>query len=227
MAREFIPKEKIEDKTVLLLEACRDCCWKTVQPPVPVAEILECHLEFELEFEDLKAKYKSSDILAATYLESKLVIVDESLDPEEYPDMEGRYHFTLAHEIGHWSLHRKYFISETPDMFGDAQPSTICRSSFKDPREYQADSFAAYLLMPGDLFKETWNSLFPGKGPLNVYEELDEKRKIFGLTEKDSPPNCDLSRKLASIYKVSAQAMQIRLCELKLLEIDPPEKTLF
>lgn len=226
MGREFIPKKNIEDEAALLLEECRSCCWKTAKPPVPVAEILECHLQFELEFDNLQKKYESSDILAATYMESKLVVVDESLDPEEYPDMEGRYHFTLAHEIGHWALHRERFINTTPDMFEDAQPSVICRSSFKDPREYQADSFAGYFLMPGDLLKDTWNSLFPGKWPLNVHDELEEKRKVFGLTEKDPPPNCELAKELASLYKVSAQAMQIRLSEIKLLEIAPPEKTL-
>ncbi|MBK8008612.1 MAG: ImmA/IrrE family metallo-endopeptidase [Rhizobiales bacterium] len=33
-------------------------------------------------------------------------MIDDSLDPEENPSMLGRYRFTLAHEIGHWRLHR-------------------------------------------------------------------------------------------------------------------------
>jgi len=226
MAKDFIAKKNIESEAISLIYASQERCGTIDEPPVPVSEILECHLEFDLEFDDLQAKYHSANILAEAYLASRKVVIDESLDPDEFPDMEGRYHFTVAHEIGHWALHRKHFEEATPDMFGNAHPSVVCRSSFKDPREYQADSFAGYLLLPGDMLRKTWNKFFPDGKPLNVSEELESKRKLFNLNEKAPPPSCDLAKELALLYKVSAQAMQIRLSEIKLLELRSPEATL-
>lgn len=226
MAKDFIAKQDIESEAISLIYAAQEDCGTIAVPPVPISEILECHLQFNLEFTNLQRKYHSNDILAEAYLASRKVVIDESLDPYEFPDMEGRFHFTLAHEIGHWALHRKYFEEATPDMFGDARPSVVCRSSHKDPREYQADSFAGYLLMPDDMLRKTWREFFHDERPLNVNEEIESKRKLFNLDEKAPPPSCDLAKELALLYKVSAQAMQIRLSEIKLLELKPPETSL-
>ena len=38
------------------------------------------------------------DIFGAIWLDSGRIVIDESLDPEERPAMEGRYRFTLAHK---------------------------------------------------------------------------------------------------------------------------------
>jgi hypothetical protein len=46
-----------------------------------------------------------ADILGAIFFDERRIVIDESLDPEERPHMEGRYRFT--HEGGgHWRLHR-------------------------------------------------------------------------------------------------------------------------
>ncbi len=39
-------------------------------------------------------------------------MIDESLDPKKNPAKEGRYRFTLAHEGGHWRLHRHLFAKD-------------------------------------------------------------------------------------------------------------------
>ncbi|MSP96591.1 MAG: hypothetical protein EXR29_05055, partial [Betaproteobacteria bacterium] len=77
------------------------------------------------------------------FFNEERIVIDESLDPEEHPAMEGRYRFTLAHEGGHWRLHPPYFDTNPgqASLFaGPVPPSIICRSSqAKEPVEWQAD----------------------------------------------------------------------------------------
>ena len=67
----------------------------------------------------------------------------------EYGPTLGRVRFSIAHELGHFYLpeHRRYLLAG-----GRHNSVTDFRS--KDPREAEADEFAAALLMPGDLFHE-------------------------------------------------------------------------
>src|SRR5207244_4499292 len=66
-----------------------------------------------------------------------------------------RRRFTIAHELGHWSLHR------------DAEQAVYCRSTSIDPTyadarpllplaEEQANAFAAALLMPARLLRNEY-----------------------------------------------------------------------
>ncbi len=62
---------------------------------------------------------------------------------------EGRKRFTVAHEIGHYLLHRKgqssFQCSETDMLDWDSEQKRI---------EAEADKFASYLLMPLDDFRQ-------------------------------------------------------------------------
>ncbi len=69
----------------------------------------------------------------------------------------GRQRFTIAHELGHYILHRKKFhidteIEEGAVMFRDD-------SLGNSPQEVEANSFAANLLMPEDIFKREFERL--------------------------------------------------------------------
>lgn len=201
---------------------------KVLAPPVPVVEIFDCFLNFTMRFQDLRQKYGNDKILAEIYILSKKVIVDQSLDPEVHPDKEGRYNFTLAHEIGHWVLHRHDVIAvaDIPDMFGTVPPPAICRDGSKDPCEWQADRFAAALLMPKDFIETIWQKHFP-EGTLNVFQEMQEKRKKFHIPDSDPSPICDAVRQLAPEFHVSMQALQKRLRDLRYLDFNMPQDTLF
>ena len=57
---------------------------------------------------------------------------------------EGRYNFTVAHEIGHHVLHKDLYMAVYA-----GQDGIMCREQTKKPLvERQADRFAAALLMP-------------------------------------------------------------------------------
>ena len=60
-----------------------------------------------------------------------------------HPDLPGRSNFTVAHEFGHYVLHRKL-----QEAFQCSQSATLGIIGAKIERE--ADQFASYLLMPID-----------------------------------------------------------------------------
>lgn len=78
------------------------------------------------------------------------------------PRYRGRERFTLAHEFGHYMLHRRpltadhYRDGELPDGF-DFECLPLQANHWKDAekeREEEADTFASYLLMPIDDYRD-------------------------------------------------------------------------
>ena len=62
-------------------------------------------------------------------------------------DHDGRYCFTIAHEIGHHVLHRDAYLQNR----GDGEREILCRDARNKPQiEVEADRFAAALLMPSE-----------------------------------------------------------------------------
>jgi Zn-dependent peptidase ImmA (M78 family) len=222
MKKKFIPADEIEAEAVKLLYEYGNTYSPAIEPPIPIDEICESYLGMRLEFDDLCKKY-GNNVLAVTYILSNHVIIDATLDPDIHPNQEGRYYFTLAHEIGHIVLHKgeAIAVSDTPDMFGNVPPPVVCRSSNKDRYEIQADLFASYLLMPSNMIRSFWNKAgFSGR--VNVYEELQNKLQQFGPATDEMEPISDYSKEMSKTFHVSMRAMQIRLKELNLLDVEKP-----
>jgi len=226
----FIPTEHIEAAGLCLLAEYGRKYGEVVAPPVPVEEILEAHLGLGLEFDDLPGRIGVPDVLGATWIQDRRVLVDESLDPEENPAREGRYRFTVAHEVGHWELHRRFFVEDAaqPSLFEAAKkPSIVCRtSSRKEPMEWQADAFAGFLLMPKDMVLKAWEAHNGSLAPYIAAAEMADLSARWGLAE-DKRPTVDIARALAREFRVSGQAMQIRLIGLGLIRTEKPAPDLF
>ncbi|WP_160299164.1 ImmA/IrrE family metallo-endopeptidase [Sphingomonas sp. SRS2] len=60
-------------------------------------------------------------------------------------DPVARQTFTIAHELGHWVLHRRFF-EENPDEYSILP--RFQKPSAKNPFEQEANHFAANLLVP-------------------------------------------------------------------------------
>ncbi len=112
------------------------------------------------------------------------------------PDQsEVRKRFTIAHELGHYELHRL-----NKEVFVDNKQFKVL---FRDQRsatgeikiEQEANAFAAALLMPKKL----------------LLKEIDKKN--FDLSDENSDAIGDLAKK----FKVSIQAMTFRLMNLSFL----------
>jgi hypothetical protein len=155
----YIADETIERDAEVLLAQYAHATDLEVKAPIPIEDIVEKHLKLRVEFDDLhrllgvpRGVGVEPDIFGAIWLETGSIYIDESLDPEERPSIEGRYRFTLAHEGGgHWRLHRQLVMlkSGQRSLFDDTpRPTVVCRTSqAKERVEFQADLYASCLLM--------------------------------------------------------------------------------
>ena len=149
--------------------------------------------------------------MGGLHIDERLVVINEKISGHE-----GRMNFTAAHEVGHIQLH-------VPDLIEDEKKDTImCRSndenikSKRDPREVEADMFAAYLLMPS---KEVRSSFFRmNKKPF----DLSKKRftDLFRKPQTKRQKGVRIANKIIEIgnfENVSRLAMLNRLIGLGLI----------
>ncbi|MCX5671752.1 MAG: ImmA/IrrE family metallo-endopeptidase [Planctomycetota bacterium] len=211
----FLPEKRIEQEAALLLAEYGQACGEVAGPPVPIDEIIELHLGLTFEFKDMQTLFGHADVHGALWLKERLVGVDTSLDPAVHPRRKGRYHYTLAHEAGHWRLHRAHYVEDPNQgaLFagGLGKPAYVCRSSDKRPVEWQADRFASHLLMPHDMVLASWREW---RGDLAAVF-LDELEKDDAETPEEALKR--FCRPLADRFQVSGEAMRIRLENLGLL----------
>jgi Zn-dependent peptidase ImmA (M78 family) len=134
--------------------------------------------------------------------------------------------FTAAHELGHALLHETSGLHRDRALDG----SLISR----DAIEFEADKFAAFFLMPQKQVKFSFNKIFlTDKFFLNEetafalgisdYEEVKNKCKTLRQLSKTLASakhyNGLQFTSLAKQFRVSTEAMAIRLEELELLEM--------
>jgi hypothetical protein len=213
----FLTDQQFEEEaSVLLGEYCAKH-GHVAGPPIPLDEIVELYLELRLEFHDMQELFGVDDIYGALWVNEKRVGIDQGLDPAHNPAKLGRYRFTLAHEAGHWRLHRHLYqrranqFSLFSEEFG--RPEYICRSSDTTPIEYQANRFASCLLMPREMIKCAWNESYSEIHP--IY--LPDLRAQSAKEASDDVLLENFARPLAAVFQVSAEAMRIRLENLGFL----------
>jgi len=78
--------------------------------------------------------------------------------------------FTLAHELGHYKLHEEV----DRDIFTMHQLKDLLERQGEDPREDQADQFAASLMMPKKLVLLLWEA---------SSKNVDVIAQIFGVPQ--------------------------------------------
>jgi len=216
----FLPREDIEAEAALLLAEFGQTHGEVSVPPIPVDDIVELHLGLTFELKDMRQLFSFADIHGALWMNEKLVGVDQSLDPKVFPAKLGRFRFTLAHESGHWRLHRKYYRKDPAQgaLFGEpGKPTYICRSSeAKKPVEWQADFFAANLLMPRQMVVSAWEA-WRGDPKAVALPDIPDRDALKADGRTDDEVMESFARPLAEGFRVSGQAMRIRLEELGLL----------
>ena len=242
---KYLSEQQIERDALGLLVAYFHEQGQPIQIPIPADEILETHLGLSLDFDDLQAMLGVPDVLGALWADKREVFIDQSLEPDDHPEKEGRYYFSVGHEIGHWRLHRQYLRNADGQlaMFTDREPepAVICRASqAKERVEWQADFFSSCFLMPRQCVLDAWSNRFGGLKPI-VYADVAEQNwtqrptrhgmKPAGMIlrnviEQPFEPHAyafeTVAREFAPKFRVSIQAMRIRLENLGLLRIDHP-----
>jgi Zn-dependent peptidase ImmA (M78 family) len=243
----YLSDDVIERDAEALLAQYAHAAGVEIRAPIPIEDIVEKHLKLRLEFDDLhrllgipRDPGSVPDIFGAIWLESGEIVIDESLDPEERPRIEGRYRFTLAHEGGgHWRLHRPLIQANSGQVpfFGDApRPTVVCRSSQgKERVELQADLYASCLLMPRKLILEAWRDKFGNTHPRilhrrnrivvpgNAEGELVTMFSAFNEIRENQVME-HFAGPFAQQFLVSPIAMRIRLEKLGLLRREVPRQ---
>ena len=237
----YVPDEAIEKDAQALLAEYAHARGVVIEPPIAIDDIIEKHLKVGIEFDDTRRLFGvprsgigfDPDILGAIFFDQKRIVIDESLDPDANPAKEGRYRYTVAHEVGHWRLHRRLFGRDPAQaslLDTNAPPSVICRSSQAKPRiELQADLYASCVLMPRKLVFAAWDEAFPDRKQrvLQSSEPLDHpfveiarfECRVLGaaFTENDDEALDRFATPFAEKFLVSPIAMRIRLEKLGLL----------
>jgi Zn-dependent peptidase ImmA (M78 family) len=225
---KFIPEKRIDEKAFDLLSRFGAKFPDQPLTPVPVDEIAECYLELELKIEELNTCADETKILGATWIEQGLIAIDQSLEPESNPNLLGRYRFTLAHEIGHWVLHRRRLLeSKSAPLFDKSRcEAIVCRDGSNEPIEVQANKFAALLLMPEYSVKQEWQLNYGSSDIYEAWEEIEDIRARFSLSP-DTLPAVERAQEMAVCFDVSAQAMMIKLVNMGLIRTQKPQRMLF
>lgn len=146
----------------------------------------------------------SQGLLGTIDLRNNIITLSEDIISDT-----NRVHFTLAHEIGHLVLHRKFLRKEFSSVDDYIDISILSDKNIKR-MEYQANVFASYLLLPERKFYYEVALLFKEysitKGRLYLDHQLCNRRNVSLILQR-------LSRK----FQVSQQAIAIRLKNEKLL----------
>jgi Zn-dependent peptidase ImmA (M78 family) len=232
-------KAFIEREAERLLEEYLAETGSRIEGAIPVEDIAQYHLCLRLGFADLHDVLDlprdggGPDILGALFFEQRAILINDRLNPEVYPEQLGRYRFSLAHEVGHWRLHQDAMARRK--LANTDQPAVICRQSdaVTVPVEWQAETFASYLLLPRDRVVKAWCALRASEEPfafeVSSHGSARLRRLWFGLASDGEEARMlfarecaglfdELAADLAKMFAVSTAAMRVRLEDLKLLQ---------
>ena len=167
-------KAIIQEKVEELLKACA-----VSKAPIPVKKVAG-HLNIEVRLAPTK-----EDVSGALIVDGKAAYI--AVNDAHH---QNRQRFTIAHEIGHFCLHKDGDHVHFDEDFRVYKRNG--RSALAiDPQEIEANQFAAELLMPTNMLRSDFT-------------------KVKGMEE-------DAIATLASRYRVSSKAMEFRLQNLGLI----------
>jgi Zn-dependent peptidase ImmA (M78 family) len=198
----FMQNQAIEHEASNVLRGYFKSKGLPVTLPIPVENIVGKHLGLSFEIRELPDNY----ILGYYDAADRIIVVNEHIDPMiNEAANQGRFNFTIAHEIGHHSLHRYLILNELSqfDLLNKSKQASrfICRKEDTVSRlEQQANRFASALLMPANLLKKKWNDLVIENGAAK-----DNSSKLNILTNA-----------IAAHCLVSYEAAAIRISQLGL-----------
>jgi len=146
----WLKPEMIEAKAEAMLAVYEAKFGIITEPPVPIEHLIEAHLDLRIDW-DMIEDNDNEVILAYIDPEAKKICMNESRRArfEEYVGTEV---FTFAHEVGHWDLHVNKSSYVQLCFLDIIQPKKfLCRWNIHDHLEWQANRYAAALIMPKEM----------------------------------------------------------------------------
>ncbi len=120
------------------------------------------------------------------------------VDDDEFSKESSRYRFSIAHELGHYVLHRDFYPKDIKGL--DAFLGASANYSNRDS-EFQANYFAGKLLVPDEELRLKMSEVFKGNPKETAWQ--------MSASEKEAAYN-DIIRH----FKVSGQTLSIRLADV-------------
>jgi len=177
---------------------------------------------------------------------NKEIVLNSVLVESEDETSEYRLLFTLGHELFHALDHlplmdsntrrqvecfrtvspygavtlptaRKTPAQRAVEHWRDTESSPRRLLTNEDWREWQAQTFAACVLMPEWAVRDEFNKR-TGKHRIQCGEGMNSRALAFDVATKTTMGNQVFDHSLNRLFKVSAQAMAIRLLSLRLIE---------
>ena len=165
----FITQADMEHITTQVLQKSKIATsWNGCVEKIDIDYIIEFVYDLEITWQNIDGLDSNGIILAAIKPADKTIIMNES-KKDLFIEKMGTMNFSKAHELGHWILHVAKQNSHEQITF---LPTEVfhCRNMIRrDPREVQADMFAASLLMPKDIVSNAINEL-KQKGYVKFHE---------------------------------------------------------
>ena len=166
---KFITQADMEYITTQVLQKSKIATsWNGCIEKIDIDYIIEFVYDLEITWQNIDGLDSNGIILAAIKPSDKIIIMNES-KKALFIEKMGTMNFSKAHELGHWILHVAKQNSHEQITF---LPTEVfhCRNMIRrDPREVQADMFAASLLMPKDIVSNAINEL-KQKGYVKFHE---------------------------------------------------------
>ncbi len=159
----YLKNSTIEKESKKLLGDFNNKTGHKLSAPIPVFDIIE-YLGYDVDFRK-DGIYEDKNLLGGTIIDQKTIEINENLS-----DHEGRMNFTAAHEVGHIILHVPFYNEKHGKDVSEHKIISRKDGGFegtkKEPEEWQADKFAAFLLMPSELIKKAFFNNY--KRPVNI-----------------------------------------------------------
>lgn len=215
--RQRLSWRDIEDRSSQLLGLYQSNFFEFIQPTplLKIAEFLTKNYNIIFDFNCVLGFSDTAQrILGATNLKKRVILIDMSLQQDEH-----KFNFTLAHELGHLSLHRNLefeydesSINPPLETINEFPAEKTGLNSEQEWVEWQANAYASSLLMPETIFRAAiisqqkkmgigkWGKIFVDEQPCNQAD-------FFSMLTH-----------LRDFFKVSRTAIEYRLKRLNLIE---------
>lgn len=222
--------DEIEQKAINLQRLMwknRHKIWPNIKTTNPIS-ILDPLVAFKLLGYDCDLEQNLGEFIIDGKLIEAAGVIDSNskkvrISRRFRPDIQ---HFTAAHELGHAILHMGNGLHRDMPLDGTIKS--------RDPKEVEANKFAAFFLMPGKLVRETFRrhflteafTLYEATAVALGFHSYDEAMKKCNNLHALSRQLAGASRfngrhfnSLAIQFNVSVEAMAIRLEELGLVSL--------
>jgi Zn-dependent peptidase ImmA (M78 family) len=207
----------------LLQKYCPNVLHKpSMTPVIKIIKRLRGRTGLLFAIEDLGHK-GTAKVLGKVSFHKKTLYLDVSLVSER----KAAFRFTAAHEIGHWILHRynyKNWKLESDDSLQDDE-RTLCRLENRtqnDWLEFQANVFAASLVMPREMFIAALKQI---QCEIGICKNFG---RIYLSNAPSSHQDYDIIiARLSQVFQVSKKSVRVRIETLRLVEGDKSEEKTF